>query len=225
LKPIKVLASHGFTLIEVLVAIVLVTILSLLAWRGLDGMGRAAEQTATHEQSLQRIEIALAQWTADLDAVADTGLVQALDFDGQRLRLTRRSSVISAGVVVVAWTLRSTERGHMIERWSSPPLMDRTALQMAWNNADRWSRTPLPEDEQRTAILMHVTNWQLFYYRNGAASNALSAIGTTTTSGVASAANTVLPDGIQLVLDLPAGQAVSGKLTHYWVQPTLGATQ
>jgi type II secretion system protein J len=59
--------ERGFTLIEVLVALVLVSLLSLLAWRALDGMGRAGEFTLSNEQSLQRVQTGLAQWTADLD--------------------------------------------------------------------------------------------------------------------------------------------------------------
>ncbi|MDB5945160.1 MAG: methylation, partial [Ramlibacter sp.] len=34
-----------------------------------------------------------------------------------------------------------------------------------------------------------------------------------------------LPDGVRLVLTLPAGQAVSGQITRDWVRPTLGATR
>ncbi|MCW1248228.1 prepilin-type N-terminal cleavage/methylation domain-containing protein, partial [Pseudomonas sp. SAICEU22] len=33
--------QNGFTLIEVMVAILLMTIVSLIAWRGLDGVTRA----------------------------------------------------------------------------------------------------------------------------------------------------------------------------------------
>ncbi|OYY90574.1 MAG: general secretion pathway protein J, partial [Polaromonas sp. 28-63-22] len=41
--------------------------------------------------------------------------------------------------------------------------------------------------------------------------------------GVAQAVGpAVLPDGIRLVLELPPGQAISGKLTLDWVRPTLG---
>jgi general secretion pathway protein J len=33
---------------------------------------------------------------------------------------------------------------------------------------------------------------------------------------------TVIPDGVRLVLLLPAGGALSGKLTRDWVRPTVG---
>jgi general secretion pathway protein J len=218
----KRISQGGFTLIEVLVALVLVSIMSLLAWRALDGMGRAGELTNANEQSLQRVQVGLAQWTADLDALVDAGVagIQPLDFDGQRLRLTRQSSQPNAGVVVVAWTLRNTDAGMAWQRWASPPLTNRAALLAAWNSADRWSRTPLAEDANFAVTLMPVSSWQLFYFRDGAWSNPQSSAGTTTPAATATIATTSLPEGVQLVLTMP-----SGKLTRYWVQPTLGATR
>ena len=215
--------ERGFTLIEVLVALVLVSLLSLLAWRALDGMGRAGEFTLSNEQSLQRVQTGLAQWTADLDAVTDTGLIQPLDFDGQRLRLTRQSSEPNAGIVVVAWLLRTTEQGRVLQRWASPPATTRAALQAAWDGAERWSRTPLPEDATRAVPLMPASNWQLFYYRGDAWSNPQSSVG-----GSAADTSTKLPDGVQLILDLPVGAgdgSIAGKLTRYWIAPRQGATR
>jgi general secretion pathway protein J len=206
--------SKGFTLIEVLVALVLVSIMSLMAWRAIDGLGRAGELTNSNEQVLQRTQIGLAQWTADLDAITDvgivgTGAIAPLEFDGQRLRLTRQSSQPGAGVVVVAWALRSTETGRVLQRWASTPITDRRALQTAWLAAERWARTPLPEDAKFAVTLMPVSQWQIFYYRDGAWSNPQSAAGATS-----------VPDGVQLILDVP-----NGKLTKFWAAPILGATK
>jgi len=33
---------------------------------------------------------------------------------------------------------------------------------------------------------------------------------------------TTIPDGVRLVLELPPGQAVAGKLTRDWVRGTIG---
>ena len=206
---------QGFTLIELLVAVAILSVLAAMAWRALEGMGRAGELTRVNEQSLQRVQIGLAQWTADLDAIADTSLVQSLDFDGQRLRLTRHSSEPNAGIVVVAWLLRSTEQGRVWQRWASPPVTTRIGLQAAWDAAERWSRTPLPEDAARAVTLMPVSSWQLFYYRGDAWSNPLSSAG-----GSGADTSTKLPDSVQLILDLPAG-----KLTRYWIAPRQGATR
>lgn len=209
--------QRGFTLIEVLVALVLVSIMSLMAWRAIDGLGRAGELTNANEQVLQRTQIGLAQWRADLDAITDVGVGAAmppLEFDGKQLRLTRQSSMPGAGVVVVAWTLRATDAGSVLQRWASQPATTRAALQAAWLAAERWSRTSLPEDAKFAVTLMLASQWQLFYYRDGAWSNPQSAAGTVATGAVA------VPDGIELTLDAP-----NGKLTKYWAAPTLGATK
>jgi len=202
--------ARGFTLIEVLIAIVLVSVMALLAWRGLDGMAGAADQTAQHEQRLERLHIGLAQWSADLDALIDTGVVTALDFNGQRLRLTRLSANPSEGVIVVAWTIQNQQ----LQRWVSPAIQQRSQLQAAWLEAERWSRSPMPQDATHSVALTPVAAWQLFYFRGNAWSNPQS-----------SAATEGLPDGVRLVLQLPSGGGFEGKLTHDWVQPSLGATK
>jgi general secretion pathway protein J len=217
----------GFTLIEVLVALVLVSLMSLLAWRGIDGMNQAVQQTAVHEEGAQRLTIALAQWSADLDAISETGLVKALDYDGQLLRLTRRSNEPS-GVTVVAWVIRS---GRLL-RYASPAVTDKTALQMAYAAAARWGRTPLPEDAARTVDLLAASSWQIFYYRGESWSNPQSSAGASggplgppggALSGAASA--NALPDGVRLVLDLSPGAGWAGTITRDWVHPALGATR
>lgn len=62
------LQARGFTLIEILVALALLGILSVLGWRGIDGMLRAEERvrsTTTHWQTIartvERLQFDLAQ--------------------------------------------------------------------------------------------------------------------------------------------------------------------
>ena len=59
--------SRGFTLIEVLVAIGVMALMALMAWRGIDGMLRT--QTALQQRSdqIRTLQAGLAQWQADLD--------------------------------------------------------------------------------------------------------------------------------------------------------------
>lgn len=204
--------KRGFTLIEVLVALVLVSLMALLAWRGIDGMNQAVQQTSVHEQGAQRLTVALAQWSADLDAMTETSIVKTLDYDSQLLRLTRRSAE-PAGIVVVAWVIRS---GRLL-RYASSAVTDKTALQTAYLAAARWGRTPLPEDAARTVDLLAASNWQIFYYRGDAWSNPLSSAGAPTAE--------TLPDGVRLILNVSPGTAFAGNITRDWVQPALGATR
>jgi prepilin-type N-terminal cleavage/methylation domain-containing protein len=99
---------RGFTLIELLVAIAVMSMLAVLSWRSLDGMNRAQTFTQQRADQLMRLQAALGQWSADLDAIINTREVQPLEFDGRLLRLTRRDSsetgLDSPGMRVVAWT-------------------------------------------------------------------------------------------------------------------------
>src|SRR5690606_1625199 len=82
--------ARGFTLVELLVALVILSILAMMAWRAIDAMGTTQTITRNHADELRRLQSALGQWNADLDALVDTREVTAIQFNGQVLRLTRR---------------------------------------------------------------------------------------------------------------------------------------
>ena len=94
----------GFTLVEVLVALAVMVLLSLMAWRGVDAMARAQGATQRISADVQALQAGLIQWGVDLDAMAPSGAVTPLDFDGQVLRITRQYLVDDRSAVVVsAW--------------------------------------------------------------------------------------------------------------------------
>ena len=134
---------HGFTLIEVMVAIAALALLAVMSWRGLDAMVRTQE--ATREQGEQQavLQTVLAQWNADLDALMPIEQTQALDWDGQVLRLTRRSSnpQIDEGAWVVAWSRRLVGGQNQWTRWQSAPLRTRGQWTDAWMQAAQWGRS------------------------------------------------------------------------------------
>ena len=141
-----------------------------------------------------------------------------LDWDGQVLRLTRRSSATpDEGALVVAWTRRSAGSASPWLRWQSPPVRTRAEWQQAWQQAAQWARTPGDAERRYEVTLLPLQDWQIFYYRGGAWSNPLSSTGTTPgdTSGA-------VPEGVRLQITLPPGQALAGQLTRDWVNPVLG---
>ena len=69
LSRLKKSDQRGFTLVELMVAIVVMALLALLSWRGLDGMTRVQSQTQTHTDSVLALQAGLAQWQTDLDAL------------------------------------------------------------------------------------------------------------------------------------------------------------
>lgn len=206
----------GFTLIELLVAISVMALMAILSWRGIDGMLRTQEATRQRADDMLVLQAALGQWGADLDALAPIAHTTPLDWDGQVLRLTRRSAaVIDEGPVVVAWTRRETNAGAQWMRWQSPPLRTRGQWQEAWAQAAQWARTPGEADRPREVALIPMDSWQLFYFRGGAWSNALSSAGTNQGTDGSNA----IPEGIRLNITLSPGGPLTGPLVRDWVNP------
>jgi len=224
---------RGFTLIELLVAIAMMALLAILSWRGLDGMVRARTYTEARADEVLALQVGLAQWSADLDAVVQTPQLSAIDWNGSVLRITRRGTAgATDGVVVAAWSRRVVAGAGRWLRWQSPPLTTRGELRDAWQQAGIWAQNAGDEERRREVDVLPLDEWQVFYYRGDAWTNPLSSDATTTSTdrtGVAASAVAALaatttgniPDGVRLVLTLPVGQALPGRLTRDWVRPTL----
>jgi general secretion pathway protein J len=213
-------ASAGFTLIEVLVASAILSLMALLSWRGLDGMSRA--QTALQERSnaAQTLQVGLAQWRTDLDSMMVLPNTPALDWDGRVLRITRQHlQDPQAGVQVVAWTLANGQW----TRWQSAPLTQADAWAQAWKNAQVWSESAgrLNTNTSSEVLIHPVRDWQIYFHRDGAWSNALSSEGSRSDLGKKPiGASAMLPEGIRLVIDLANDNSLQGKLSLDWVRPT-----
>ena len=226
--------QRGFTLIELLVAITIMALMAVLSWRGLDGMTRAQTQTSQRADEILTLQSGLAQWKVDLDTLTQTPQVNSLDWDGRVLRLTRRTVPAGDGLIVVAWTRRSDAGGQWF-RWQSPALLTIGSWNEAWAQAKRWAQDASTQDRAREVFVVPLEDWQIFYFRSDAWTNPLSSEGGQSAGRLPPPANpasapggiplatsqTVVPEGIRLILTLPAGQAVGGKLTLDWVRPTL----
>jgi general secretion pathway protein J len=200
-----------------MVAIAVMAILAVLSWRGLDGMARAQALTQQRADEVLTLQAGLSQWAADLDALVQLPQMNALDWDGRGLRMTRRGNVAGVETLyVVAWASRNIEgNGHWL-RWQSPPLVTRAELQEAWAQAAQWAQNPGEQERLREVVIVPLAQWQVFYFRGNAWTNPLSSDGGATT------AQPAVPDGVRLILTLPPGQALAGVLTRDWVRPTVG---
>ena len=222
--------QRGFTLVEVLVALVAMALLAVMSWRALDGMARVQQQTEARADDVLTLQIGLAQWAADLDAIVEMPNVTTLEWNGRVLRLGRRSTASpSDGVLVVGWTRRVVNGRGMWLRWQSPQTFTRGDFGDAWLKADIWSQNPGVEELAREVAIVPLDDWQIFFYRENAWTNPQSsAVKTTPAAGQAipsAVIQSALPDGVRLVLTLPASQAINGTLTRDWVRPNLGRPQ
>lgn len=224
----------GFTLVEVLVAISVMALMTLMAWRGLDGMLRSQRELQSRADQLRTLQSGLAQWQTDLGQLTELSGTPAWHWDGKVLRLTRQAPAFAeAGVQVVAWTWRQDGNrpgGGDWLRWQSQSLHTRNAWQQAWQDAQTWSQSPT-EALRRNEVRIHpLAGWQLYVHRGGNWTNPLSSdasVSSNTATGTAAStpANTPpVPDGVRLLLDLPAATPLPGRISLDWVRPQLSGS-
>lgn len=219
-------ASRGFTLVELLVSLFALAVLAALSWRGLDGMMRASEITERRADEVLALQTGLAQWNADLEAIVEFPPLGALDWNGRVLRLTRRSSLApTEGARVVGWTRRE---GRWL-RWQSAPVTTRGELEAAWQQADFWAQNPGDALRLQEVTIAPLEDWQIYFFRNDSWTNPLSSADDPQPPGTSrgrepsgGAKGSLLPEGVRLILLLPPGHAISGRLQRDWVRPTVG---
>ena len=198
-------ARHrGFTLIEVLVAVVIMAIMSLLAWQGVDGIVRARDSNQVRLEQTLRLETVISQWEQDLASLQQTTAVPTLTCDGQTVRLTRRTE---GGMQVVAWSLRPDSSNAMWQRWAGPPVTTTTALQEMWLRTQQFQGSETGQLKALTGL----DQWQVYFFQGNAWANCQSSGDVVAASGVQSQA---LPSGVRLVLAFAPGSGLNGSLVR-----------
>ncbi|MGM9488699.1 PulJ/GspJ family protein [Ideonella sp. YS5] len=197
--------TEGFTLVEVMVALVIMAVLATMAWQGVDGLIRAREGAARSGEAALRLGTVLLQWEQDLNQIQQSNAAPGLRFDGASLRLTRRAP---GGVQVVVWTLQN----RTWYRWAAPPVTRIQDLQEWWIRSQQWAA--IQPDALR--MLDDVDSQQVYFYRGNSWSNAQSTgdieappAPPPPASGASQppvgGENEALPSGVRLVLALPGG--------------------
>jgi len=122
----------GFTLVEVMVALVIMAVLSALAMRGMDALMRAKDAALASTDRTLKLNTGMSQFEYDMSMVVDSKVLpKAIMFDGATLRIARRTP---QGIELVLWTLQD----HRWQRWASAPVVHLSELTDAWMRSQQW---------------------------------------------------------------------------------------
>ena len=194
--------SCGFTLVEVLVALVVMTTMAMMAWRGIDALIKSREIAQGHLAQTARLQTVMSQWEVDLRALQDShSSVQPLTFDGANLVLTRQDT---SGLQVVVWSLRE----GTLWRWQSPSVLTVQDL-------DNQRQQGLQQLSQRNPALRAfdgVAGWQLYCFWGNAWSNCQST--GNTANGPVNPNTTVPPTGLRVAMQFAEGSGLAGAVTR-----------
>ncbi|AZE83459.1 General secretion pathway protein J [Pseudomonas orientalis] len=157
--------QHGFTLIEVMVAIMLMAIVSLIAWRGLDSVSRADSHLQSSTEQTQALLRTLNQLDRDLALRASIELrTPGLTEDEQPDALPAvsvRSADNHDFQLNVIRSAAPPEIGLQRVRW----WLDGDTLYRATSAAS--DRYPLPAPKKAVAVLSGISGLQVRFWEAG----------------------------------------------------------
>jgi len=203
--------NRGFTLVEVMVALLIMAILAALAFRGIDALVRAKDAALASTDRTLKMNTGMSQFEYDMSQVVDSKVLpRPIMFDGATLRVARRSP---AGIQLVLWTLQD----RRWQRWASPPYIHMTDLTDAWMRSQQWGAI----SGSAVTVLENVDDFQV-YVCNPATiatsgcswNNVQSTQGATAATpppvvvsgAAATPVTTTQPNGIRILLKVPEGE-------------------
>ncbi|WP_177200995.1 prepilin-type N-terminal cleavage/methylation domain-containing protein [Roseateles sp. YR242] len=197
--------GRGFTLIEVLVALVIMAMMSVMAWRAVSALSTTRDATEAHMDSAETINTLVRQWELDLREVQDSKQVNALTFDGATLRLTRRCA---GGMQMVAWQVKDGR----LTRWASPATTTISGLQDAWFRSQQLAGQEISGSPGVGGVL----GWQVYFFRNTAWSNAQSS------GDQDDGVTKTVPSGVRMKVQFGGGDGYNGELVREVIVPAGG---
>lgn len=167
--------EHGFTLIEVLIGLVIMGVIALMAWRGMDTLLRS--HTGVLERSTQQKTIAdvVEQWTRDCESMVSAeelanwqrGLLPFVQGTNQTWWLRSIQTANRWSWQLVGYTVRDGQ----LQRWASAPFSDANDAIALWAGVYR-EPDLFPARVQATFILpaVNAQRWSVQYAEGTGAS-------------------------------------------------------
>jgi general secretion pathway protein J len=179
------------------VALLIMSVMAVIGWRGLDAMVRSRDIGQAASERTLLLSAVVGQFEQDLEAVQfTTALPSSLAFDGAALRLVRRTD---EGLQLVVWSLRE----GVWRRWAARPAVRVADLQDAWMRSQQLQGS----EPNQLKLLEAVQGWQLYFHQGGAWSNAQSTGNLAAPApGATAPPRQKLPAGVRLVIELPEGK-------------------
>jgi general secretion pathway protein J len=152
-------AQSGFTLIELLIALGIMAVFALLAYRGLDSVLRLHSGAQTHEQQTQAIDRVITQLEADLRQASSVSVLPPLDGASTlRLRVSRR---VGNELASVDWLLSDSTLERRTSTIASGAQNIQTAALLRGVTALDWLRYDVQWQAVNTAQVLAQPNQQL----------------------------------------------------------------
>ena len=205
----------GFTLIEVMVALMIMAILAALAFRGIDALVRAKDAATLSTDRTLKLNTGMSQFDYDISQVIDSKVLpQPIMFDGATMRMARRTP---DGIALVLWTLQD----RRWQRWATGSFIHMPELTDAWMRSQQWSAI----GGNAVTVLENVDAFQYYACNPNTTAtsgcswnNGQSTQGTNAPppNGAASAAPLAQPLAIRITLKVPEGEITRDRELPRW---------
>jgi general secretion pathway protein J len=127
-------SNQGFTLIEVMIALIIMAIIGIMTWRGLDGSLRSKEIIEQHIEEHKAIQTLITYWQSDCK-----GLTTGLDAETPNFvkgnknfwLLKHVSSINAQGWQIITYTIANNK----LQRLQSRVYSSKNELETLWLNA------------------------------------------------------------------------------------------